>query len=203
MSMLTANTITGAASLFRREVAELALPFPEPPGWRFHDHWIAVVALANGEVAYVDRPLYDYVQHPGAVFGHVNPGRSGARRRRPKRPAGARELMARWRAAYFYGFAARDVQARTLLLRCPGLTARKRRTLERFSRGGPLTFAWLMARPLRALAGHNETLGGEAQIARGIAWNWLAPAAGRFLDTSLPGLTSFEQKRLRRWRARV
>jgi hypothetical protein len=73
-SMLVANSITGAASVMRREVAELALPFPDPPGWQFHDHWIAVAALANGEVAYVDRPLYDYVQHAGAVFGDVSGG---------------------------------------------------------------------------------------------------------------------------------
>src|SRR5205085_2778655 len=30
-SMLIANSVHGAASLFRREVAELALPFPETP----------------------------------------------------------------------------------------------------------------------------------------------------------------------------
>src|SRR5258708_13765466 len=38
-SLLIANSVTGAATLFRREVAQLALPFPEPPGLRFHDHW--------------------------------------------------------------------------------------------------------------------------------------------------------------------
>ena len=38
--MLVANTITGAATLFRREVAELALPFPDTPGLPFHDHWL-------------------------------------------------------------------------------------------------------------------------------------------------------------------
>jgi hypothetical protein len=63
-SVLIANTITGAATLFRREVADVALPFPDSPGFQFHDHWLAVVALASGDVAYVDRPLYDYVQHP-------------------------------------------------------------------------------------------------------------------------------------------
>ena len=36
-SLLVANTITGAAMLFRREVAELALPFPDAPGVQFHD----------------------------------------------------------------------------------------------------------------------------------------------------------------------
>ena len=48
-SLLIANTITGAATLFRREVADLALPFPDTPGLQFHDHWLALVALAPGE----------------------------------------------------------------------------------------------------------------------------------------------------------
>ena len=55
--------------LMRREVADLAVPFPDTPGMDFHDHWIALTALALGDIAYVDRPLYDYVQHDAAVFG--------------------------------------------------------------------------------------------------------------------------------------
>ncbi|MDX6664196.1 MAG: hypothetical protein QOG68_402, partial [Solirubrobacteraceae bacterium] len=120
VSLLVANSVTGAAALMRREVAEVARPFPEPPGFRFHDHWIGLVALALGDVAYVDRPLYDYVQHQGAVFGDVATG-SGPHRRRPP---GA------WRAAYFYGFEARALLARTLIAR--GATPAKRRALERF-----------------------------------------------------------------------
>jgi hypothetical protein len=69
-SLLLSNTITGAASLFRRELLDLALPFPPPVGDPFHDQWLAAVALASGEIAYVDRPLYDYVQHGGAARGH-------------------------------------------------------------------------------------------------------------------------------------
>ena len=62
-SLLVANTVTGAASLFRRELLDLALPFPPRHGSPYHDHWLAVVALATGRITYVDRPLYDYVQH--------------------------------------------------------------------------------------------------------------------------------------------
>src|SRR5436305_1551689 len=69
-SLLLANTVTGAASLFRRQLLELVLPFPEPVGDPFHDQWIAAIALAVGEIAYVERPLYDYVQHGGAARGH-------------------------------------------------------------------------------------------------------------------------------------
>ncbi|KAA0274230.1 MAG: glycosyltransferase, partial [Acidobacteria bacterium] len=71
LSLLIANTITGAASLMRREVVERALPFPDVPGeHQYHDHWLGLVAMTMGGVAYVDRPLYDYVQHRGAALGH-------------------------------------------------------------------------------------------------------------------------------------
>src|SRR5207248_10245457 len=73
-SLLIANTITGAASLMRRDAVARALPFPETNGYKFHDHWLSLVALASGRISYVDRPLYDYVQHPGAVFGDVSGG---------------------------------------------------------------------------------------------------------------------------------
>jgi glycosyltransferase involved in cell wall biosynthesis len=207
-SMLVANTITGAAALFRREVAELALPFPDPPGLQFHDHWIGVVALAAGEVAYVDRPLYDYVQHPGAFFGAVT--HDGERRAGER----LRGLVRGGRGAYFRGYLPRELQAQVLLARCgPRLSARKRRQLRRFvdAPRSPVAFAWLALRPLRALAGRNETLGSEAALARGIAWRWLVAALAvgarrpgrRPLDASLPPVLSYQQERLRRWRARV
>jgi hypothetical protein len=198
-SMLIANTITGAASLFRREVADLMLPFPEPPGLQFHDHWLALVALATGAVAYVDRPLYDYVQHSGAVFGDVTrPGGGG--RRRP------RLTLEQWRAAYFHGYLSREVQAQALLARCGSRIApAKRRALDRFiaAQRSPLAFAWLALRPLRALAGHTETLGSELELAAGILWRQLAGLPGRRLDATIPHPIAFQQKRLRRWRARL
>jgi hypothetical protein len=197
--MLIANTITGAASLFRREVADLMLPFPEPPGLQFHDHWLALVALATGAVAYVDRPLYDYVQHSGAVFGDVTrPGGGG--RRRP------RVTLEQWRAAYFHGYLSREVQAQALLARCGSRIApAKRRALDRFiaAQRSPLAFAWLTLRPLRALAGHTETLGSELELAAGILWRQLAGLPGRRLDATIPHPIAFQQKRLRRWRARL
>ena len=197
-SLLVANSITGAATLFRRPVLELALPFPDTPGLQFHDHWLGLVALATGEIAYVDRPLYDYVQHRGAIFGEV------AARGEPARRRGSRG----WRAAYFCGYLAREVQARALLVRGGArVDPRKRRTLERFVAAGrsPLAFAWLALRPLRMLVGRNETLGSETELAEGIAWRWLIGLRARMpgraaLDASFPDPLDFEQKRLRRWR---
>lgn len=70
--LLTANTVTGAASVFRAKLLAKLLPFPERIGDAFHDHWIACCALAGGGIGYVARPLYDYVQHETNVIGHSN-----------------------------------------------------------------------------------------------------------------------------------
>ena len=51
LSLLMANSVTGAASLFRRDVLAYALPFPPRQFSHFHDHWIGLVARVLGEVA--------------------------------------------------------------------------------------------------------------------------------------------------------
>jgi glycosyltransferase involved in cell wall biosynthesis len=68
--LVIANTVTGAASMFRASLLPQVLPFPEDIRDSYHDHWIAIVAAANGDIGYIDRPLYDYVQHDGNVIGH-------------------------------------------------------------------------------------------------------------------------------------
>ena len=70
--ILLANTVTGAASVFKRTLLEKVLPFPERVGDVFHDHWIALTALMAGRIEYVDRPLYDYIQYSGHVIGHCD-----------------------------------------------------------------------------------------------------------------------------------
>jgi hypothetical protein len=207
-SMLVANTITGAATLFHRRLLDVALPFPDTPGFQFHDAWLSVAALASGRVAYVNRPLYDYVQHPGAVFGDVTHGPRRPRAVRPSNP------LTRWRAAYFHGYLGRAAQAQVLLARLgPRIDRRKRRTLERFvacDRSAP-PLAWLALRAARCLLGRTETLGSELGLAAGVAWKQVTAAIarrgvrapGRLLDASIPPPDRFSQKRLRRWRARV
>jgi hypothetical protein len=194
-SVLVANTVPGAAMLFRRAMLATALPFPEIPGFHYHDHWLALAALAAGEIRYVDRPLYDYVQHDAAVMGDAS-----RRARRLRRGHGSRGL----RDAYFGGVVPREVQAATLLLRAqPTLTRRRRRALEWFlaASRSPWAFAWLALRPLRAAAGRGETLGGEWALARGIAWRWLiGRVAHGQTDARFPDPPRFEQPRLRRWR---
>lgn len=70
--VLVANTVTGAASLFRREILEDLVPFPPRVGDAFHDHWLACTALSTGSLAYVDEPLYDYYQYGSSVIGHCD-----------------------------------------------------------------------------------------------------------------------------------
>jgi glycosyltransferase involved in cell wall biosynthesis len=213
-SALVANTITGAATLFRRELLELALPFPDTPGFQFHDTWIAVMALAAGRVGYVDRPLYDYVQHPGAVFGDVTHGVRG------DRSSTARSLRARLRnavtasrAAYFYGYLPRAAQAQVALVRGGDrLEPAKRRELERFlaAESSLVALLRLALRPARALLGHTETLGSELGLVRGLLWRRVAATAARqrlvpprLAEAGIPPPQSYSQKRLRAWRARV
>jgi glycosyltransferase involved in cell wall biosynthesis len=185
-SLLIANTVTGAASLFRRELLDDALPFPEPPGDQFHDHWLGLVALSTGRIAYVDRPLYDYVQHEHATLGHVaaNVGVSRgvfvARLLRGQ----WRGLLSGWRAAYFLAYCRLRLLAEVLLMRAGGaMDRRSKRTLRRFARSerSLVGFTWLAVRSARRWFGRTETLGAERLLVQGILWRYLikSSAAGR------------------------
>ncbi|HEX4334767.1 MAG TPA: glycosyltransferase [Polyangiaceae bacterium] len=68
VELLIANTVTGAASLFKAELLEKLLPFPVV-GHLYHDQWIAMCAATAGRIAFIDRPLHDYVQHGSNVIG--------------------------------------------------------------------------------------------------------------------------------------
>jgi glycosyltransferase involved in cell wall biosynthesis len=177
-SLLIANTVTGAASLFRGELLDVALPFPEPPGDQFHDHWVGLVALSTGRIAYVDRPLYDYVQHEGAALGHVaanvGVGR-GVFVRRLLRGQWT-GLVSGWRAAYFLAYCRLRLLAEVLLMRCDdAMSRRSRRVLRRFTRSerSPVGFAWLAGRRARRWLGKTETLGVERLLLQGILWRYL------------------------------
>lgn len=105
-SLLLSNSVTGAAALFPRSLLDEALPLPPRVGNLYHDHWLALVAATLGRIAYVPRPLHDYVQHPAAVLGHerANRGVAGGgivRRARSQlgRPKGS--LRRSWRELYF------------------------------------------------------------------------------------------------------
>ncbi|MEZ5062922.1 MAG: glycosyltransferase [Solirubrobacterales bacterium] len=199
LSLLIANTVTGAASLMRREVVETALPFPEVPGEQYHDHWLGLVALSLGELAYVDRPLYDYVQHGGAALGHAAANAGVGGRHQLRERLGLAYWRARFadsKAAYFRGYVRLEVLARSLLARIPEAPPAKRAALERYARadGSREGIPWLEARSLRGLFGRSETLRVEKMLAESLLWrhglryhsrDWERPIGSPF-DASMP-----------------
>lgn len=77
------NLATGATVLFRRELGELAMPFPD--AW-LHDEWLAVVAAALDGVRLHDEALTDYRQHGSNQVGmrKMNVNRKFAMFRQPR-----------------------------------------------------------------------------------------------------------------------
>jgi glycosyltransferase involved in cell wall biosynthesis len=174
-SLLISNTIVGASCLFRRRVIDHAVPFPAGPGWDFHDHWLALVAMALGDVAYVDRPLYDYVQHGGAARGHEAAMRSydPRRRLRWRDPRGTlAELSAHAERAYEVNARRIASSAREIEARAGELEPEKARVLRRLARLDTKRppAGWLALRSLRRLRGHNETMGIELSLLAAVLW---------------------------------
>ncbi|MBY6049387.1 glycosyltransferase [Vannielia litorea] len=110
--LLYRNTVTGMTTLFRRELAELSLPFPGQSGVHFyHDLWLALLATATGRVALIEEPLVDYRQHGANAVGAIG----GARRLRLwqfRRPALRIWLRQRATSYALARYLARCVQAR-------------------------------------------------------------------------------------------
>jgi hypothetical protein len=139
------------------------LPFPPRLADPFHDHWLAVVALATGRIAYVDEPLYDYVQHTGAVIGHS----TANRRPRPirqhlmdrlRRPGGGSRIV------YYYNWYQQLLFAQVLRLRCwARMEPSKRRVVRHLLNAdrGVAGLSWLLGRRVRRLWGADETLDRE------------------------------------------
>jgi glycosyltransferase involved in cell wall biosynthesis len=190
LSLLVANSVTGAASLFPRELLGYALPFPPPQFAHFHDHWLGLTALALGDIEFVERPLYDYVQHGQAVLGHENANRMvtlrhrlGGIRRDP------RERIRKWRMHYFVDVCRLMQFATVLSMRCrermePG----KRRVLDRFlgTDRSLVSAGRLAVRGARELVGRPETLGAEWMLFFAFTWRRLLSATTR--DRPVRGL---------------
>ncbi len=182
-SLLYANSVTGAASLLRRELLDTALPFPPAQFAHFHDHWIGLVALALGEIAFVDRPLYDYVQHDTAVLGHAAANRTTSlRSRAAKIGEDPRDRVARWRMHYFVDNC-RLTQVCTVLTMRGGnrIPAPKRRAITRFMEGGRSLPALLRLafEGVPEFYGRPETLGAEVGLFFAFLWRRLMPVVNR------------------------
>ncbi len=149
------------------------------------------MALSIGDVAYVDEPLYDYIQHGKAVLGHdeANAGSRGRPLTQRLDPRRFRQTVNGWASAYF------DVYLRLQAL-AKALPGPLRRTVWRRARAGsskrfiatnrdPLGPLWLWLRSLRTLVGRNETLGVERVLARAVLYRHLAAARNRIPDSVL------------------
>jgi glycosyltransferase involved in cell wall biosynthesis len=181
-SLLLANTVTGAASMFRRELLDLLLPFPPAFGDAFHDHWLSCVALASGEMRFVDRPLYDYVQHQGNVVGHYAPKPLPPHARvsqclaffRPSRLAlNFRAFLVTGRATYFAHALRIRQWTRTIAARCGGrMTPDKRLALRRVAtmHKSPTAWLWLLLRPFRHPDGVSDTVDIEFHLLNALVW---------------------------------
>ena len=76
-ALLAQNQVTGSLCVFRRELLDLALPFPRlNTVSQVHDHWLAACALSTGGVEMLDLVVQDYVQHEGNVLGEVGARKS-------------------------------------------------------------------------------------------------------------------------------
>ncbi len=183
LSLLVANSVTGAASLMRRELLDYALPFPPAQFAHFHDHWLGLVALALGDVAFVDRPLYDYVQHGEASLGHTAANQIVSLRSRIRHQSAPRERVRMWRLHY-YADVCRLMQFATIVkMRCEArMTPGKRRALNHFldADRSPIALTRMGLRGAgELLSATPETLGAEWMLFWGLAWRRMLAASAR------------------------
>lgn len=66
LALVTTNSASGHAMLFRRELLDRAQPFP--PGVHY-DWWLALTAASGKGIRYVDRPLVRFRRHGAAATG--------------------------------------------------------------------------------------------------------------------------------------
>jgi len=197
-TLLLANTVTGAASLFRRKLLEHILPFPDQLSDLYHDGWIAAIVFALGEIRYIDRPLYVYTQHDSNVIG-INSYKVRSTRhfflkflpelfRITLRSPDSGSLLKQWQDIYARDVMSLKLVANTVLLRCQGeLTSKNRATLLHIANvDASYIGALVMLR--RFLRGNNNnrvTLGREAVFLRGLLWRRFM---ARNMDNVMPHL---------------
>ncbi len=177
-ALLFANCVTGAASLFRRDLLDVALPFPPRQFAHFHDHWLALVARLRRGVDYLPQALSDYVQHGAAVLGHDRandmPSLSARLRRLREDP---RQRLHRWRLTYFVDCCRLMTLAEILEQRLgQHLSRGDRRALQLLARAerSPLPWLRLWLRAARELVGRPRTLAAELGLALALLWRRLA-----------------------------
>ncbi len=210
-NLLLANTVTGAASMFPRWLLNFILPFPERYGSAYHDHWIGCVALALGNLRYIDRPLYDYVQHEQNVIGHAAPppksptrrGRAWLRRCLPFHIISAlRQALQLGRMYYFEDLLRIQQVARMVRLRCGArVSPAKRAILRRVATISETwtSFLWLLVRTWRKPRARRVTLGVEHNLVKALIWHHSVAIKKWLMTTRTP--VGWVAQLLRRWGA--
>ena len=196
-ALLLANTVTGAASVFTRELLTHALPFPPRYRDAYHDHWMALCALALGRVSYIDEPLYDYVQHAEAVIGFEEANLPGEkfRRRRVRHRAQNKGISiphlvySALRRYYFSVWCQSMVWATALEARCGAqMSSRNFRTVSRLSfENDHRLLLWLASRSLRPRLSTSATFGRERYVLMALVWRRLVTAWAALTSRSAPG----------------
>ncbi|MFW2440908.1 MAG: glycosyltransferase [Arenicellales bacterium] len=178
--LFLANTVTGAASVFRRDLLDDILPFPQAVGQVFHDHWIACVARCRGNLAYVDRTLYDYYQYGNSVIGHCDFEAKGAAQRglemaaRVKhlaRPAKFKPWLIDKRISalnvFHHEYLRLFLFSEILKIRLPGMNKDAARGLRMFSASWPAIF-YLVAAHVRIVFKKETTDDAEMRLAAAV-----------------------------------
>jgi hypothetical protein len=65
-TLLRRNLVTGATTVFRRNLLDQAVPFAQ--NW-VHDEWLAIIAAATTGIDVIELELIDYRQHGGNQIG--------------------------------------------------------------------------------------------------------------------------------------
>ena len=136
--------------------------------------------MAMGDIAYVDRPLYDYVQHSDAALGHARANlgaQSGVAQR--VRTAKSGRVLAGWGLVYHQHHPRLLLAATVLKLRFgDDLAGDRAKAIDRILHSDSLRgAAWLMARAVRARLGATETMQRDSNLLRAIAWLRIVRAA--------------------------
>ena len=163
--LLATNVVTGAACLVRRDVLDVALPFPPELDDCFHDHWLACCALALGELRYVPEALVDYVQHGANVTGWSQASRAAGAEGGLEGPRGPRPRASR-RAPGAVGPDAAGARAGRARREARGARARGRPEPAPRARGRAARAARRVAHAAGAPAGAARVRAGRGRRAR-------------------------------------
>lgn len=136
--LLLTNTVSGAGSMFRCDLISVVLPFPPLLMDMYDDHWIALVALTQGRIGFVDRPLLRYRHHGHNVVGWPNtpPIQQAEYARLTREWTYTPDLSAIWQITGVelsyatLALSARRLWAEILKVRAPHLTAEQQSQLD-------------------------------------------------------------------------